>query len=151
MVISLKSVKAMSQQFIKDKQIDDDEKDTRLVEAYDDILDKVNQYFSLYDKNKFRQRLNDGRDIFLDLPINSEFKNNKKIKAGKLEVLQNILIGLHANAAMGTLKVLGTSTPFGQLQVPRGIQLSPNAYLIYQSPTGLFERKIQLKNIPPLE
>lgn len=151
LVISRKSVETMSLQFIKDKKIDDEEKNTRLVEAYDDILDKVNQYFSLYDKNKFRQKLNDGRGIFLNLPINSEFKNSKKVKVGKLEVLQNILIGLHANAAMGTLKVLGLSTPFGQLQVPRGIQVSPNAYLVYQSPTGLFERKVQLKNIPPME
>lgn len=126
-------------------------KNNRLIKVYDDILDKVNKYFSLYDKNKFRQRLNEGREKFIRLPIDSKFKNNKKIAVGKREILQNILIGLHDNAGTSELKVLGLATPFGKMQTPKGIILSPNAYLIYQSSTGLFERKVYLNTISPLK
>lgn len=85
------------------------------------------------------------------MPIDSKFKNNKKIAVGKREILQNILIGLHDNAGMGNLKVLGINTPFGMIQTSNGITLSPNACLIYQSPTGLFERKVYLNTISSLK
>lgn len=150
LVLPAEDLVTLSKDFIKDPSISDVEKDKRLIQVYDDILERVNQSFSLYDKNKFRQRLNEARDIFVDLPIESEFRDKKKVAVGKVEVLQNILIGLHANAAMGNLRALKMTTPFGQLQVPGGITLSSNAYLVYQSPTGLFERKVYLNTIQPL-
>ncbi|WP_436684662.1 Cas9 endonuclease PAM-interacting domain-containing protein [Lactiplantibacillus plantarum] len=58
-----------------------------------------------------------------------------------------MFIGLHANASYGDLKVLGVKTDFGKLQVPGGIKLTGDAEIIYQSPTGLFERKISLKDL----
>lgn len=151
LVLSFSSVEALSKDFIKNNVLTNKDKNSRLIEVYDEILEKVNDYFSLYDKNKFRQRLNEGRKLFVDLPLESKVENNKKTAVGKVEILQNILIGLHNNAGMGNLKVLGITTPFGMMQTKNGIQLSPNACLIYQSPTGLFERKVYLNSIPPLK
>ena len=124
-----------------------DEADERMTMLYDDILDQVNHYFTLYDKNKFREKLNAGRDKYLKLPTFSQFENNKKTAIGKSEAIVNILSGLHANAAKTDLKCLGMSTPFGQLQSPSGIELTENAKLVYQSPTGLFSREVLLKDL----
>lgn len=151
LVLDSESLVTLSKNFIESNSVTSEIKNNRLIKVYDDILDKVNKYFSLYDKNKFRQRLNEGREKFIRLPIDSKFKNNKKIAVGKREILQNILIGLHDNAGMGNLKVLGINTPFGMIQTSNGITLSPNACLIYQSPTGLFERKVYLNTISSLK
>lgn len=110
--------------------------DEELENVYADILNKVNKYYALYDINKFRERLNNGFDLFKELSIEE-----------KEDVLNNMLDGLHANASFGNLKKIKVSTPFGQLQVPTGIKLSPNAELIYQSPTGLTERRVKLKDL----
>ena len=80
--------------------------------------------------------MNNGFDLFKELSIEE-----------KEDVLNNMLDGLHANASFGNLKKIKVSTPFGQLQVPTGIKLSPNAELIYQSPTGLTERRVKLKDL----
>lgn len=110
--------------------------DEELENVYADILDKVNKYYALYDINKFRERLNSGFDLFKELNIEE-----------KEDVLSNMLDGLHANATLGDLKKVKISTPFGKLQVPTGIKLSLNAELIYQSPTGLTERRVKLKDL----
>ena len=110
--------------------------DEELENVYVDILDKVNKYYALYDINKFRERLNSGLDLF------------KKLSIGEKEnVLDNMLDGLHANATLGDLKKIKILTPFGKLQIPTGIKLSSNAELIYQSPTGLIERRVKLKDL----
>lgn len=112
--------------------------------VYDEILKQVDQYFSLYDTNKFRQRLHDGREKFAQLPI----EGSKLKSSGKREMLAEIMNGLHANATMGYVKPLGFSaTPLGQLQYPSGITLSKNVILCYQSPTGIFERRVALKDL----
>lgn len=123
-----------------------DEADERMTMLYDDILARVNHYFTLYDKNKFREKLNTGRDKYLKLPTFSQFENNKKT-ASKSEAIINMLRGLHANAATSDLKCLGISTPFGKMQSQSGIELSENAKLVYQSPTGLFSREVLLKDL----
>lgn len=111
------------------------EADERMTMLYDDILAQVNHYFTLYDKNKFREKLNAGRDKYLKLPT---FSLNKK-DASKAETIINMLRGLHANATAPEMKyILNTSTGFGAFQTKSGIQLSENAKLVYQSPTGLF-------------
>lgn len=112
-------------------------KDEELIAVYEEILLVVNKYFELYDISKFRQKLNDGLEIFKELPIYNIYENNKIKKIEKFEVLNRILIGLHANAARVDLSVLGFKD-LGKLQVNGGIKLSPDAKLIYQSPTGIF-------------
>lgn len=121
-------------------------KDEELIAVYEEILLVVNKYFELYDISKFRQKLNDGLEIFKELPIHNIYENNKIKKIGKFEVLNRILIGLHANAARADLSVLGFKD-LGKLQVNGGIKLSPDAKLIYQSPTGIFSRAVRVKDL----
>lgn len=116
--------------------------------VYDEILEQVDKYFGLYDTNKFRQKLHEGREKFINLPNENVYDGNKLKNSGKREMLNEIMSGLHANATMGYLKPLGFSaTPLGQLQYPAGILLSENAVLCYQSPTGIFERRVALKDL----
>lgn len=121
-------------------------KDEELIAVYEEILLVVNKYFELYDISKFRQKLNDGLEIFKELPIHNIYENNKIKKIGKFEVLNRILIGLHANAARADLSILGFKD-LGKLQVNGGIKLSPDAKLIYQSPTGIFSRAVRVKDL----
>ncbi|WP_413476686.1 type II CRISPR RNA-guided endonuclease Cas9 [Latilactobacillus fuchuensis] len=115
--------------------------------VYDQILERVQKYFPLYDMNSFREKLFVGRDKFNELPWQDQWENHKLIQVGQKTILDRILIGLHANAAMGDLKALNMSTPFGKLQKSNGISLSPETQIIYQSPTGLFERRVALKDL----
>ena len=115
--------------------------------VYDDILDKVNRFMPLYDKNKFRAGLYNGRTKFEQLPVLSKYKGAKKISDGKLDIINEILTGLQNNASTGNLKSIGIKTPFGMMQSNSGVVLSSNSLIIYQSPTGLFERKVKLANL----
>lgn len=126
----------------KSREVSDEE----LMAVYKEILLVVNKYFELYDISKFRQKLNNGLEIFKELPIYNIYENNKIKKIGKFEVLNRILIGLHANAARADLSVLGFKD-LGKLQVNGGIKLSPDAKLIYQSPTGIFSRAVRVKDL----
>jgi CRISPR-associated endonuclease Csn1 len=141
MVLNEASMKALS-----DKnawaQWDDAEINQQFMQVYQNILDCINRYFSLYDANQFRKKLNDGIDAFSAL---DNFGNAKH--SGKYEVLIKVLEGLHANASVSDVKELHLSTPLGKMQSKSGIELSPEAYVYYQSPSGLFTRKVQLKTL----
>lgn len=107
-----------------------------LINAYDEILQKVDQYLPLFDANKFRAGLHNGRAKFIDLTIND-----------KKNVLSKVLNGLHDNMVNPDLKNLGIKTPFGKMQEKSGITLSPKAVLIFQSPTGLFEKRVRIADL----
>ena len=113
-----------------------DDRSNLLNQAYDEILEKVDKYLPLYDINSFRNKLHKGKDKFSKLNIKE-----------KEATLVEILNGLHDNSVMGKLKNIGFSTAFGQMQIPSGITLSPNAKLIYQSPTGLFEKRVKISEL----
>ena len=113
-----------------------EDQDELLVKAYDEILQKVDQYLPLFDVNSFRNGLHKGRAKFLDLAV-----NDKKI------TLSNILNGLHDNLVVPNLKNIGIKTPFGLMQSSSGITLSSNAVLIFQSPTGLFEKRVRIADL----
>src|SRR5699024_3188281 len=115
--------------------------------VYDEILGQVDQYFSLYDKNKFRQVLHDGREKFVQLPIDNVYDGNKLKSSGKREMLVEIMNGLHASPTEGKIESLGGKTPFGKMQFISGIDLSKESMLCYQSPTGIFERRVALKDL----
>ena len=142
LILSEKSIKTLN----KDAKCKDEHFDQDLNDVYIEILTQVNKYFSLYSMNKFIKKLNDGLEKFELLNVEDTFKGTKRI-SGKISTLREILNGLHANATFGNLKNIGFSTSFGQLQVPAGITLSKNAKLIFQSPTGLFERKIRISDL----
>lgn len=141
--LSTRSLKTLAKEKVKEAKVTDKE----LVDVYEEILSVANKYFELYDINKFRQRLNEGLEMFKKLPIHNVYEGNKVKQVGKFEVLNRILIGLHANAMITDLKALGIKTKLGQMQVIGGIKLSPEAKLIYQSPTGIFSRVVRVKDL----
>lgn len=143
LVLSDKAMQALS----KDDKLKNQDENQNLIDVYDEILWKVDRYFELYDMNGFRKKLHIGREKFIGLPIDNEFEGRKLIINGKRETLDNILNGLHANATMSNLKYLGISSPFGMLQVARGITLSSDTLIYYQSPAGLFDRKVKLSDL----
>ncbi|MCT6890046.1 MAG: hypothetical protein M3Z87_10385, partial [Lactobacillus sp.] len=114
----------------------EDNEDQRLVSAYDEILSKVDAYLPLFDTNNFRAGLHEGRAKFINLTAKD-----------KKQTLSNILNGLHDNPVASDLKNLGIKTPFGKMQSPSGITLSSNAILIFQSPTGLFEKRVKITDL----
>ncbi|MGO2723128.1 MAG: Cas9 endonuclease PAM-interacting domain-containing protein [Lactobacillus sp.] len=61
--------------------------------------------------------------------------------------LKNILDGLHANAKMTNIKNIGISISLGFMQYQSGVLLSPDALVVYQSPTGLFERRVKISDL----
>ena len=65
----------------------------------------------------------------------------------KKSTLSNILNGLHDNMVLGNLKNIGIGTPLGQMQEKSGIKLSSEALLIFQSPTGLFEKRVRIADL----
>ncbi len=146
LVLSEKSMKILNIDFDK-STASEEEQNKDLMFVYDDILDKVNRFMPLYDKNKFRAGLYNGRTKFEQLPVLSKYKGAKKISDGKLDIINEILTGLHNNASTGNLKSIGIKTPFGMMQSNSGVVLSSNSLIIYQSPTGLFERKVKLANL----
>ncbi|NRN90138.1 CRISPR-associated endonuclease Cas9/Csn1 [Lactobacillus helveticus] len=106
------------------------------IDVFDEILEKLDKYLPLFDINKFREKLHLGRDKFIKLSI-----------AEKRETILQILNGLHDNPVMPKIKNLGLTTPLGFMQFSGGITLSKDAVLIYQSPTGLFEKRIKVSKL----
>jgi CRISPR-associated endonuclease Csn1 len=143
LVLSDKSVKILASHGKLDEQKESADYDT----VYDEILTKVDRYFDFYDRNAFRAGLRNGTSLFHTLPNHNQYDGNKKIHSGKREILNEILKGLHANPSLGSLKEIGISTPFGKIQGSNGTKLSEDTLVVYQSPTGLFERRVSLKDL----
>lgn len=77
------------------------------------------------------------------MPVASEEK-----KPGEVDVIRKILKGLHANADITNLAELGFGTAaLGALVSTGGIKISDDAVFIYQSPTGLFERRVKVSDL----
>lgn len=143
LVLSDKALQVLA----RDEKLKYQDENQNLINVYDEILRNVDRYFALYDINKFRQKLHDGREKFIELPVDDEYKKNKLISHGKRSTIVAILEGLHADATRSELKYLGMSTPFGMMQFSRGMTLNADAILCYQSPTGLFEKRIRLSDL----
>lgn len=120
----------------------DAQTEDQLDQIFGFIVSQVNSYFNLYDINQFRKKLNDAADKFATLPI-----HDTDDMQGKIATIGQLLIGLQANAARSDLRNLDIKTPFGKLQIGNGITLDLDTSVIYQSPTGLFERKILLADL----
>lgn len=146
LVLSEKSMKILSTDFTKSTKTDE-EKNADLMYVYEDILDKVNKYMPLYDKNGFREGLDKGKEAFAQLPCVSQYKGATKITDGKIDMINAILVGLHDNASLGNLNSIGIKTPFGKMQSSSGVQISANSILIHKSPSGLFERRVKLQEL----
>lgn len=105
--------------------------------VFEATLSQVSRYFQLYENRNFKNKLIENSD---------KFKSLETIDS-KAETLQELFKGLHANTARGNLKVLGLGADFGMLMLSGGIKLTADAEIVYQSPTGLFERKVALKDL----
>lgn len=70
---------------------------------------------------------------------NLEFNDKKK-------TITDFLLATHANPTMSNLKNIGLPSYFGGFIRNTGIKLSENANVIYQSPTGLFSRKVKISD-----
>ena len=116
--------------------IDHQDEKKCLLSVYDEILDKMDKYLPLFDINGFRKKLHDGREKFIKMSAENE-----------AEVVKDILRGLHANSEMTKPSGLGLTTALGFMQASRGIKLSDDAVFIYQSPTGLFERRVKVSDL----
>lgn len=119
----------------------------QLVSLFDEIVTQMNRYFPLFDQRSNREKVVQIRDQYLKMPIRSKYEGNRKAEVGKTEIIDNLLTGLHANATQGDLKKSVGIPTFGFFQTSTGINLSENAQLIYQSPSGLFERRVKLKDL----
>ena len=106
--------------------------DKCLIEVFDEIIKVVDKHFELFDYRSFREKLRNSREKFIKLTISQ-----------KSEAVLAILNGLHANSMRTTIKELKISD-LGRIQ---SSVLSPEAQLIYQSPTGLFERRVKVKDL----
>nr|WP_311317024.1 Cas9 endonuclease PAM-interacting domain-containing protein [Fructilactobacillus fructivorans] len=104
-----------------------------LIETFNEIIDNTIKFMNMYD-------INDPEKIksnFTKLSDNQEMRN----------VINNLLISLHANAARGDVSGIGMSKWFGLFQLKAGLKLSLKDELIYQSPTGLFSRKVRISDL----
>ena len=128
LVLELKTQRKLKGKFSDPKLLD---------EVFDEILLQVEKYFQLFENRGFRSDLINHRGEFETITDAVE----------KFDVLQRLLSGLHANATRSDLSDLGISKQFGKLMLSGGIRLTRNAEIIYQSPTGLFERKVALKDL----
>lgn len=101
-------------------------------QLFKNIVDSTNKYMPLYEiKN-----LNEVVEKFNNL----EFNDKKK-------TITDFLLATHANPTMSNLKNIGLPSYFGRfISGNAGIKLSENANVIYQSPTGLFSRKVKISD-----
>ena len=111
--------------------------------VYEQLINAIRKDFPLY--KKYIETLENHKDEFRQLPINSKYDSKgKKSSDGKFDIINDIITGLHANGTRKDIKILGLSE-FGRFKSV--ITFSENAKLIYQSPTGLFERRVKLKDL----
>lgn len=86
----------------------------------------------MFDSRDFREKLRNSRNKFIKLEASK-----------KADTILAILKGLQAKSTRATIKELNISD-FGRIITS---SISPEAQLIYQSPTGLFERRVKVKDL----
>ncbi|USS93465.1 type II CRISPR RNA-guided endonuclease Cas9 [Fructilactobacillus ixorae] len=104
-----------------------------LMFAFNEIVDKGQRYFKAYDFS------------------NSEVA---KVQFSELDdvddmrtIINNLLIGLHANAPYTDVSKVGLPKYLGLFSLKAGIKLKPETKFIYQSPTGLFSRQVKISDL----
>lgn len=144
LVLSDKSLKYLEGNFQRVKQMNDVQKQNQvLLDIFDDIVNQMNKYYDLFDQRSNREKLTNGRPLFEKLPPFDIWQGRKVSQRGKSSILIDILQGLHANAKHTKIPELKIPD-FGLFNPTSGVNLSPEAVLCFQSPTGLFERRLPL-------
>lgn len=114
-------------------RLSDIQRSKLMVQVYDEIIKIMKNKYSLFISNT--EKLLEKRDIFCGLSFDEQ-----KI------VIWKIIIDLH-NGPFTKIQELGINNKMGTFQTKHGIILTENAIVIYQSPSGLFERKVRLKDL----
>lgn len=111
----------------------DNDKDAKLIKVYDEILYQIDHYLHIFNIGHHIDKLKEARKIFKKCSI-----------AEKAQVLGDILIVAGSNQTELSIKPLKISKlTFTRSNCP----LSPNAVFIYQSPTGMINRREYLKDL----
>lgn len=142
LVLSDDSIKTISNAENWDEEI----LSTRYDQVYDEILQKCKQFLPIFQHRHFQERLEAGQPQFSQLSVRDLYKGAKMVRSGKKSIINSILRGIHANADRPDLDLFGIKN-LGQFSSTSGINLSPNTIICYQSPTGLFERRVTLKDL----
>lgn len=121
----------------------DDEISLALNRVFDHVVAQSNDFFSLYDINGFRKKLMTSVKMFNNLSSNDVESDLEQ----KIRIIHLVMSGLHANAKREKIPELGFTTPLGLLQKSNGLSLPSDSEVVYQSPSGLFERRISLSDL----
>ncbi|MCZ3622702.1 type II CRISPR RNA-guided endonuclease Cas9 [Lactobacillus mulieris] len=118
------------------KELEKQDRDKCLLYIFDDIMNVVNKHFTLFDMSKYEKDGDSLREKFNCLDFND-----------KVSILSDLLKAFHANSDRTSITKLKI-TNLGRHQAGKnGITLTTNAQIIYQSPTGLFERRVKIKDL----
>ncbi|USS87955.1 type II CRISPR RNA-guided endonuclease Cas9 [Fructilactobacillus hinvesii] len=117
---------------ILDKKISEVSRD-ELIIAFNEIIDTGKCYFKAYDFD----------DI---LTVKAKFNDLSNLEEMRT-IIDNLLIGLHANATITNLSSIGMSRYWGRFVLTAGIKFDPETEFIYQSPTGLFSRIVKISDL----
>lgn len=128
-------------QQIRKAKIDYPNVDQDLDNLFHNLADQIVKYFDLYSIAGFKEKISQSQNTFNDLAVDDTDQS-----VGKITVINELLKGAQANGMTGSLKVLKISTPFGFTQDKSGV-LTKDSSIIYQSPTGLFERSVRLTDL----
>ncbi|WP_413627462.1 type II CRISPR RNA-guided endonuclease Cas9 [Fructilactobacillus vespulae] len=104
-----------------------------LVDAFTATIQNINKYlpnFEIEDENKTIS-------LFKELDNVTEMIN----------YFNDILEGTHCNATIKNLNKINMSSYWGRFIMTSGLVFTSNVKFIYQSPTGLFNRKIKISDI----
>lgn len=115
----------------------------QLDQVYAHISSQMRDYFSLFDNRQFRQKFIEGEEQFVEYAVG----DMAQTVAMKRDILIRALNGLHANAGYTKLPEVGIPSDFGRLMLSGGIKLPLGTQVIYQSPSGLFERRVELDQL----
>ncbi|WP_204122970.1 type II CRISPR RNA-guided endonuclease Cas9 [Lacticaseibacillus mingshuiensis] len=111
--------------------------------VFEKIVDQSDRFFNLYDIRANRAKLSESIAGFNTLQAN----NVLDLIGLKRMVISQVLTGLHANPTALKVPDLGITTPFGFLQNSSGVNLANDTEIIYQSPSGMFEKRIPLSSL----
>ena len=100
--------------------------------AFESILEQINSFFTLFNKAKVKEKINNGSHKFYDLNIQD-----------KILVIKNLLVACHANASAGYLKQINVNNTL----VNTVVTLSDSAKFVYQSPSGIHETEKKISDL----
>lgn len=110
--------------------------DDKLIGLYDTFLDKLSTTLYKTFLSEQEETLSKGRDLFIKLT-----------KEDKCFVLSEILHLFQCNASKANLTLINGKGNAGIIKMTKNISSSKQILIIYQSPTGIYEKEIDLSKL----